>query len=264
MESICQDLAAEHEALDALIGDLRDKDWDRPTPADGWSIRDQISHLAYFDAAAHQAVVDPDGFREQARVMMAAVAEGKAAQAVEVSVEKGRAVNPQELLAWWRSGREIMIKAFLTQDPKDRIPWYGLDMGARSFATARLMETWAHGQDIVDALDVTREPSERLRHIAHIANGARPYSYLVNGLELPEGGVRVELESPAGDRWTWGDADAADRIVGSALDFCLLATQRRHRDDVGLVVTGEGATQWSKIMQTFAGPAGSGRPRLSP
>ena len=262
MESICQDLAAEHEELDELVSGLADADWDRATPAAGWSVRDQISHLAYFDAAAHQAVIDPEAFRQQVKVMMAALESGDAAKAVEVSVEKGRAVSPQELLAWWRSERAAMLAAFRARDPKDRIPWYGLDMGARSFATARLMETWAHGQDIVDAVGATRRPTERLRHIAHIANGARPYSYLVNGLELPEGGVRVELSSPAGDTWTWGDENAADKIVGTALDFCLLATQRRHREDVELTVVGDGAEQWSKIMQTFAGPAGGGRARL--
>ena len=71
-------------------------------------------------------------------------------------------------------------------------------MSAVSFATARLMETWAHGQDVVDALGAHREPTDRLRHVAHIGVRARPFSYVTNGREMPEGEVRVELRSPVG------------------------------------------------------------------
>ncbi len=260
MDPICDDLLAEHASLDSVVGRLSADAWDQATPAQGWSVRDQISHLAYFDEAGQQAVDEPDIFREGVRVLME---ESDAGRAVLISVEKGRAISPAVLLAWWREARRTMTEAFRQLDAKDRVPWYGLDMGARSFATARLMETWAHGQDIVDALGVEREATDRLRHIAHIANGARPYSYLVNGLELPAIGVRVELIAPSGELWTWGDEAAADRISGAALDFCLLAIQRRHRDDVALNITGAGAEQWSTIMQTFAGPAGGGRAPLS-
>ena len=41
-------------------------------------------------------------------------------------------------------------------------------MGAKSFLTARLMEAWAHGQDICDTVGVEREPTDRLRHIAQL------------------------------------------------------------------------------------------------
>lgn len=41
-------------------------------------------------------------------------------------------------------------------------------MSAVSSVTARLMETWAHGQDIADVLGVDRQPTARLRHIAHL------------------------------------------------------------------------------------------------
>ncbi len=260
MDPICDDLLAEHAALDLIVSPLPDDAWDQATPAEGWSVSDQISHLAYFDGAGQQAVDEPEAFREGVRVLME---ESDPGQAVLVSVEKGRGISPAQLLAWWREARTTMTATFRQLDAKDRVPWYGLDMGARSFATARLMETWAHGQDIVDTLGVEREATDRLRHIAHIANGARPYSYLVNGLELPATGVRVELVAPSGELWTWGDEDAADQISGDALDFCLLAIQRRHRDDVDLSITGAGAEQWSSIMQTFAGPAGGGRAPLS-
>jgi len=140
-------------------------------------------------------------------------------------------------------------------------------MSAASSLTARIMETWAHTQDIADALGVSREPTGRLRHVAHIGVGARGYSFAVRGKPAPSVPVRVELipptngrPVPAGPAWAWGPQDAADRITGPALDFCLLVTQRRHRDDVDLTIEGQAAQEWMAIAQAFAGAAGTGRP----
>jgi uncharacterized protein (TIGR03084 family) len=121
------------------------------------------------------------------------------------------------------------------------------------------METWAHGQDIADALGITREPTVRLRHVAHVAVAARGYAYTVNGRTPPEAPIRVELVGPAGAVWTWGPADATDRVTGPALDFCLLATRRRHRDDLKVTAAGPDADAWLDIIQAFAGPPGPGR-----
>jgi uncharacterized protein (TIGR03084 family) len=132
-------------------------------------------------------------------------------------------------------------------------------MSAASSLTARFMETWAHTQDIADALGVTREPTDRLRHVAHIGVGARAFSYLAHGLPPSDDPVLVTLTAPSGAVWTWGPTDAVDRVTGSALDFCLLVTQRRHRDDLDLEVEGPAALQWMKIAQAFAGPPGAGR-----
>jgi uncharacterized protein (TIGR03084 family) len=140
-----------------------------------------------------------------------------------------------------------------------RVPWFGPDMSVASALTARIMETWAHGQDIADTLGVTREATDRLAHVAHIGVGARAYSFVANGRPAPTVGVRVDLVLPSGRPWSAGPADAADRIAGSAVDFCLVVTQRRHRDDTGLVVTGPAADEWMAIGQAFAGKPGAGR-----
>jgi uncharacterized protein (TIGR03084 family) len=250
VQQICRDLAAEHADLDRVVASLEAADWDRPTPADGWSVRDQISHLGYFDRTAVLAVRDPAAF---ARSVEQLVAGG-----VDASVEPGRAMTPCELLSWWRDGRGELLSALEPLDPSIRIPWYGPPMGARSFATARLMETWAHGQDVVDALGVDRAPTERLRHIAHIGVRARPFSYAVRGLDPPSRPVAVVLTGPAGDRWVWAE-EADESISGSALDFCLVVTQRRHRADTDLQAQGEFAVEWLSIAQAFAGPPGPGR-----
>ena len=58
-------------------------------------------------------------------------------------------------------------------------------MSPASSVTARLMETWAHGQDILDALGAERAATGRLRHIADLGIRAMPYSYAVNHLSPP-------------------------------------------------------------------------------
>ena len=69
----------------------------------------------------------------------------------------------------------------------------------------------------------------------------------------------MELTAPGGDQWAWGPEDAAQRVSGSALDFCLLVTQRRPRELLDVVGDGPDAQRWLEIAQAFAGPPGSGR-----
>ena len=179
MQQICRDLEAEHADLDQVVAGLDVSDWDRPTPATGWSVHDQISHLGYFDRTAVLAVRDPDEFTRSVEVLLAG--------GVDVSVEPGRASTAPDLLAWWRDGRRELLATLEPLDPATRVPWYGPPMGARSFATTRLMETWAHGQDIVDTVGAERPPTDRLRHVAHIGVRARPFSYACEALTRPTG-----------------------------------------------------------------------------
>jgi uncharacterized protein (TIGR03084 family) len=255
LAGICADLDAEHEALDEVVGVLPPASWDRPTPAEGWSVRDQISHLAWVDERAVEAVCDPDTF-------LAGVAElGRLApdDPMRVGVNLGRAMPAAGVLGWWREARGRLLGAMAEVDPNARVVWYGPSMGAVSFVTARLMETWAHGQDVIDALGAARPGTARLRHVAHIGVTARAFSFTAHGLEPPAEPVRVELDGPGGERWTWGPEGVPDRVSGDALGFCLVVTQRRHLADARLDVSGPVATEWMSVAQAFAGPAGPGR-----
>ena len=269
---------ARHVAsLSELLGDLDDEyadcrrlvdglaadapAWDRPTPAEGWSVRDQISHLAFFDDAGRMALVDPDGFTALARLALE-----QPGDPMEAHLALGRDMDGAELLAWWDGSHTGMMEAFAgVDDPATRIPWYGPPMGVLSFLSARLMETWAHGHDIADALGSPREPTDRLHHVAHLGVRARPFSYLVRGREVPEGRIDVNLVAPSGERWHWeiGPTDQPGpwaTVTGPALDFCLVVTQRLHPDDSALTVTGDLAVEWMSLAQAFAGPPGPGRP----
>jgi uncharacterized protein (TIGR03084 family) len=254
METICRDLDAETESLVAILSNLPDTQWDALTPAAGWSIRDQVSHLTFFDTTGLLAATNPDAFAANAQALMAS------GVGSDAGLAEGRALSPVEVLNRFVVGRAAMVGAFRALDPKARLPWYGPPMGALSFATARLMETWAHGQDVADTVGVQREPSARLRHVAHIGVRARAFSYVNNAKTMPEAEIAVRLVAPDGGMWTWNDSDVPTNLIeGPALDFCLFVTQRRHIDDTALAVSGPAALDWIPIAQAFAGAPGPGR-----
>ncbi|HEV7977877.1 TIGR03084 family metal-binding protein [Amycolatopsis sp.] len=255
MNELLADLAAETEVVTAMIADLDDADVALPTPAAGWSVRDQLSHLAYFDETATTAAVDPERFRREAAELVAKGYDFPDRIAAEYA-----GLGADALRQWLRRARAGFIAALRDVAPKARVPWYGPDMSAASSVTARLMETWAHGQDIADALGVVREPTDRLRHIAHLGVQTAGFSFQLNGRPVPTSPVRVELVAPSGGLWEWGPADAPDRVLGTALDFCLVVTQRRNVADTALEVIGDTAREWIPIAQAFAGAPGPGRP----
>jgi len=253
---VLDDLAAEGDALDALLADQPDHVWSTATPAQGWTVADQVGHLTWTDEVATLAASDAEAFAEAMEAMLTE----RGLAAVDDEAHARAALPPGELLARWRTGRAGMVEVLREVPEGVKLPWFGPPMSATSMGTARLMETWAHGQDVVDALGVEREPTARLRHVAHIAVRTRDFAHVLRDLEPPAQEFRVELTAPDGGTWSWGPPDAAQRVEGTALDFCLLAVQRRHRDDVDVAATGPDAERWLDIAQAFAGPPGPGRP----
>ena len=136
MDAICDDLAAEHRVLDDIVAAVPESAWDTPTPAEGWTVRDQISHLWFFDQRALLAMTDPDAFAADAAWLMDA-------GGTEASVAPGREMAAADLLSAWRADRHRLLERSRQLDPSTRVKWYGPSMAARSFITARLMETGA-------------------------------------------------------------------------------------------------------------------------
>jgi uncharacterized protein (TIGR03084 family) len=247
------DLGAETTLVEAWLEPLAPIDWSRPTPAHGWAIADQVSHLAYFDDMAVLAATEPDAFVAR-RAEAVADVDGFTAR---IAAEH-RARPPDELFAWFRTARTALVATFAPLDPSARVPWYGPDMSVASAVTARIMETWAHGHDIADALGVEHPATGAVAHVAHLGVRTRLFSFSQRGLD-PGADVRVELIGPHGEAWTWGPEGAPETVRGPAFDFCLVVTQRRHIADTDLVVVGPSARRWMEIAQAFAGPPGSGR-----
>ena len=235
LDEVVADLAAESDSLERFLRDLTPDDWARPTSSPGWSVADQVAHLAWTDAVAVVAMTDPEAF-------------------AGLRIPRTPEVTP-ELMERWSEGR-LEVAASLSAYPVgSKMPWFGPPMSATSMATARLMETWAHGSDIRATFGAEPTASARLRHVAHIGVITRGFAFRTNSLEPPTADIHVSL-SHTGDVWTWGPPDAAQSINGSALDFCLVVTRRRNIDDVDLAIVGPDARQWMEIAQAFAGPPG--------
>ncbi|MEW2570779.1 TIGR03084 family metal-binding protein [Streptomyces sp. NPDC047070] len=252
--SVIDDLSRESEQLDALVGELAEDRWALATPAPRWTVAHQIAHLAWTDRSALLAVTDAAAFAREVEKALASP-DGF----VDEGADEGAALPPGRLLAEWRAGRQALEKALRAAPAGTRFPWYGPPMSVASMATGRLMETWAHGQDIADTLHVMRPPTDRLRHVVRIGVRARNFAFGVRGLTPPEEEFRVELSAPSGEVWSYGPEDAAQRVTGPALDFCLLVTQRANRVDLAVRAEGLDADRWLDIAQAFAGPPGTGR-----
>jgi uncharacterized protein (TIGR03084 family) len=253
-EPIVADLRAESDELDALVAPLPADAWSNPTPAPGWTIAHQIAHLLWTDRVALIAVTDAEGFAD-----VLAEAASDPVGFVDAGAEELATIAPPDMLTDWRVTRRRLHEALLTVPEGRKLPWFGPPMSAASMATARLMETWAHGLDVADALGVKRRASQRLRSIAHLGVRTRDYAFFVNNLVPPSESFLVELRGPDDDTWSWGPQDAGQRVTGSAEDFCFLVTQRRALSTLDVKAVGGDAQRWLEIAQAFAGPPGPGR-----
>lgn len=256
LEALLADLDAESADADRLVADLAPDRWALPTPAVGWTVAHQIGHLLWTDERSLLAATDPAGFGD---ALQEIADSPDPLRFVDAGAESLAVLPPPQLLDRWRQTRAALRAALAVVPAGTRLPWYGPPMSAASMATARIMETWAHGQDLADTFGVSRTPTGRLRHVAHIGVRARDFAYAAHGLDAPIAPFHVRLTGPDGDEWTWGPEEAAQRVTGPALDFCLLVTQRRHRADLAVRADGADADRWLDIAQAFAGPPGTGR-----
>ena len=223
MADIDDDYEAEQTELYELLASLDDAEWARPTPAAGWDVRDQVSHLAHTEEVAYDtATGGPRSLGNET----AKYTTGE--EFTEAGCEQGRAMAPADVLEWWWTAAAGCREALRNADRSARVPW-GLGMGWKAFVTARLMEHWAHGLDIRAAVGAPDPASQtdRLKHVAWISSRAVPYALRVGGVEPPEGHtLRFELTGPNGDVWTFGPDDATDTVRGPADQWCRLAVQR--------------------------------------
>ena len=228
--------------------------WEIVTPAEPWTVRDTVSHLAFFDERQRDAILDPDAFAAEINLSL----KDGIDDYVAIGIDRGRVLTSPEVLTWWRSARIAALQAFEEVGPEEQLPWFGPPMKARSAVTARLMETWAHGHDVAEAIEVRRPATDRLFPIAELGVKTFSWSYANRGLEIPAERVRVSLHSPGGTTRVWNET-MENSIMGPVEEFCLVVAQRRNFLDTTLVVEGEVARSWMEIAQVFAGPPGPGR-----
>lgn len=250
MGEVLVDLEFEHRSLFQVIEYLDDDLWSRETPSSGWQVRHQISHLEFFDRRAVLALTDPESFAEDRRRIMAAAPR-------DLSISVAESASPAELLAAWMQNSHQLVVIGRQVDPESRVPWYGPSMSVKSFLTARLMECWAHGEDVVAALDQDRRPTRRLRHVAHIGIATRAFALSINGLPADDSRIDISLTAPDGEIWEWASGSSGGQsqsVSGTALDFCRVVTQRLRVEDSALEIHGVAARTWMEVAQAFAGP----------
>ena len=254
LHGVFADLSAEGEALDRLVGGLSAAEWDLPTPAPGWTIRHQVGHISSTAQVALVAATDPAALTAR---LSGAPADFDAA--LEAILQPYLAVPPDKLLSRWRAERTAAARALAAVPSDALLPWLTRPMPAWLLATAGLQELFAHGQDIADALGIEREYTDRIRHLIAFAESNRDHGYHVRGLTPPSFPFRFELTAPSGATWVSGPEDAPERVTGPAVDFFLLVTRRRHRDDVAVTASGPQADRWLDIAQSYRGAPGPGR-----
>jgi uncharacterized protein (TIGR03084 family) len=251
MHAIANDFRAENLALKTLLDPLADADFDKPTLFKAWTINDILRHLHFWNRAAFLQVSDE---AELERLLGRVFSLSDPGGMRKLEREMFGGLSGQALLAEWYGFSQQLAAAFAEIDPKARLKWAGPAMSARSSLTARQMESWAHGQAAFDALGVTRNNTDRIRNIVQLGVNTFRWTFLVNGLPVPAAMPYLILTSPSGERWTWGEPDAANAIEGTAEDFCQVVTQVRNIADLDLSTTGETAVIWMAKAQCFAGP----------
>ena len=242
------DFLAETQALGRLLAPLPDAAFSEATQFKGWTINDVIRHLHFWNRAAGLQLTDPGELQQM-------IAGAMGAGGMRVFERETIPATGQALREDWLATAEDVAAQFAKADPKARLKWAGPDMSARSSITARLMETWAHGQEVYDHLGVERVDDDRIRNIAHLGVSTFGWTYQVRRMEAPPVAPYVRLMAPSGAIWTWGEEGAANSVTGSATEFCQVVTQVRNVADTKLVVHGPVATQWMGMAQCFAGKA---------
>jgi len=247
------DFRAEADELHAFLCTLGDADWNRPTTFQRWTPWDVVAHLHLYDQVSLASLAGGDAFADERNQLVGRLANGTTN--ADLARERFGSLGARDLLAHWIEGARDLATQLAASDPKRRLPWFGPDMGVRMFTTARLMETWAHGQEVYDLVRAERRPTDRLRHIAEIGVRTYAWTFVNRKLDVPGPAPYVRLVAPSGAIWEWNEPSDANRVAGSALEFCQTVTQVRNFLDTKLEVIGDVAMRWMAIAQCFAGGA---------
>lgn len=254
MLPVADDFREEVAEFHAFLETLDEGDWERETKFMSWTPWDVLAHLHYFDEVSLHCTEGEAAFAERRKALMASVGAGKTSQ--ELQRDALGHLSAEQLLATWRDTAFVLAEKLGACDPKARLPWFGPDMGASMFTTARFMETWSHAQAVYDLMGAPRAHSDRIKNIVAIGYRTFGWTFVNRKLSPPGPPPFVRLVAPSGEVWEYGDpgeAGPGEKIEGDALDFCLTVTQVRNVADTGLDVQGEVATAWMEIAQCFAG-----------
>jgi uncharacterized protein (TIGR03084 family) len=246
------DFRDESDALFALLDTLDDSDWARETQFKYWTPNDIVAHLHMGNYAADLSLKNGDEFINFGR-RLTEMGRNRARHLHATHAWLGGNKN-RDLLLRWRDFYREMAARFVVAEPKKRVKWFGPDMSVLSSISARLMETWAHGQALFDLFGKTRIDTDCIKNIAIIGINTFGWTFANRGVKPPGVRPNVRLSAPSGALWEWLQADSDDLVEGTAVEFCQVVAQTRNIADTSLRVAGKTATAWMAIAQCFAGP----------
>ena len=249
-----QALTAECDELDDVLAGLGEEQWELATPAPGWTIAHQVAHLTATFRMAGIAASDPDAYPGPMRKM-----DQDFTTRVANSLSQYLSDPPHVLFVRWQTERTAAVKALASVPADQPVPWLVGPLPPVVLTMAGIMEAFAHGQDITDALGIRRTRTDRIKFLVAFAVRTWDFGYLARNEPRPNVDFGFDLTAPSGAQWQFGPQHASQRISGPAEDFCLLVTRRRHRDDLALTAVGPDAEHWLDIAQAYPGPAGEGR-----
>lgn len=246
------DFRDESDALYQLLKPLTDADFDRPTQFKDWTINHVLRHLHTWNWAADTALSDEAKFVEYMTKVSAERSTGGMRAFEQQFCDQ---LAGQALLERWHTLYPEVADRFSKADPKKRVKWAGPDMSVRSSITARLMETWAHGQEVYDHLGIVRQDGDRIQNIVVLGINTFGWTFAVRQQTPPEPVPHVRLTAPSGALWTYNEEREDHLIEGLASEFCQVVTQVRNIADTKLRVVGPSARLWMDNAQCFAGKA---------
>src|SRR5690606_13464608 len=255
-------LHREQTVLGELVSHLGEIDYQRFTPYFQWSPLDILVHLWFTDQAALHALDDPRQGDAMAAGLGAATRNktgvalfaAMAAQQREILVQRHGHLTPAQIFALWQRTGSALCARFDLCAEDDTAPWFGRPLKIRRLIDARHMEVWCYGQDIFDLMGKHHPNGPGLVRVADFAVRNFRFAFANRGLAVPERQPLITLVDPTGTVHTWNHSDNEGAIRGAMVDFCLVATQRRHLLDTALAVSGDIATQWLHIAQCSSGP----------
>jgi uncharacterized protein (TIGR03083 family) len=238
----------------ALVRDLPREQWELPTDLEGWTVKDNVAHVAHLEAVLAGA---PE---ESVEVGEAAHLKGLMNYYTEQGVLARRDRDMTSLVEEIEQAVATRYAALQAHPPTDGsapppktpgdIPW-----DTSTLLSNRPLDVWMHGQDIRRAVGRPGDyDSPAAQHVMSVFGRALP---MVVGKRLaPPAGTAVRVEVPdAGLGWTVqvGDDGRAAQLDEAAAavatptttvalspeDFVLLAGGRRGPEATAAVIEGD-------------------------
>jgi uncharacterized protein (TIGR03084 family) len=243
--TVFDDLGAEQERLEDILGELDEAGWMSPSGAAGWTVTDVVLHLAQSEESVAATASGGD-----LRTGLGQAAGGTVDERIDALVRAERAA-PEVVFGRWQRARRAALDALRAADPDRPLRWVAAPVKPATLATTRLAEHWAHGLDITGPLGREFPDTERLRHVAWLAHRTLPYAMTLAGAQ--PGPVWCQLTAPDGvSVWEFGRPEAASAISGPAGDFCRVAARRLAPDSSRLTVSGPHGTTALSLLRTYA------------